>query len=107
MPRGDDDWDWIDVEGRTIVDRSPPGYAEDPRGWWERLARENIAAYSDLSCREALGTLGWTHRHWPAHAEPYEGDVPWCCEEPMRLAPRGWTCRVTRHVTTAIPTCTL
>lgn len=92
-----DDWTWVDAQGRVVVDRSPEGYADDPRGWWARLAAENIAAYSDLSAREGLGMLGWTHVHRPAVMEPFEGDVPRCCGMPMRFAPSGWRCRETKH----------
>jgi hypothetical protein len=92
------DWLWVDEDGHQLVDRSPDGYRDDPKGWWERLARENIAAYSDLSAREALGMLGWTHGHRPVKQDPWTGgDVPRCCDMPMRLTPRGWVCRERVH----------
>jgi hypothetical protein len=91
------DWVWVDDEGQSLVSRHPPGYSEDPKGWWDRLARENIAAYSDWSARFALGMTGWLHLHTPTHPDRFVGDVPWCCEMPMRLTPRGWVCREMTH----------
>lgn len=93
-PAGDRDWTWVDADGKSVIDRSPPGYREDPKGWWERLAREDIAAYSDLSARVHLGHHSWTHVHRPAEQEPYTGPVPECCDMPMRAIPAGWECRV-------------
>jgi hypothetical protein len=99
VPQGGFDWSWYDREGNCIVDTSPEGYRDDPKGWWERLARDNIAAYSALSCREALGMLGWTHMHRPSLKSEEGGpgvrlhEVPFCCESPMRWVPLGWQCR--------------
>lgn len=95
IPARPDDWQWVDADGLSLIDTSPPGYREDPRGWWQQLAQADIAAYSALSARAHLGMLGWTHGHRPAHQEPYPGDVPSCCGMPMRLVPRGWVCRET------------
>jgi len=98
VPAGPDDWKWVDEEGMTLVDTSPAEYRADPRGFWERLAATNIAAYSDLSARAKRGMLGWTHGHRPISVPPYEGPPPpWCCEMPMRLTPSGWRCRETKH----------
>jgi hypothetical protein len=92
------DWVWVDEQGQHLVDRHPEGYNEDPKGWWERLAAENIAAYSDWSARFALGMTGWTHSHRPTHPDPWTGPPPpTCCEMVMRLTPRGWVCRMATH----------
>lgn len=89
-----DDWVWVDEDGQMLVSRHPPGYSEDPKGWWERLARENTAAYSIASARFALGMTGWLHRHTPTYPDPWTGgDVLRCCDMPMRLTPHGWVCR--------------
>lgn len=104
IPAGPDDWSWVDGAGSAVVDTSPPGYAEDPKAWWATLAREDIAAYSALSAREQLGMLSFWHLHRPAHADPYEGAVPTCCGEPMRLTPSGWTCR-SRCGASIVPAC--
>jgi hypothetical protein len=93
-PCGSDDWSWHDEDGRMLVDRSPAGYNEDPKGWWARLAATDPATYSDLLCRWTLGYLGWWHGHGPATPEPWTGPpAPTCCAMPMRLSPRGWVCR--------------
>lgn len=88
------DWLWLDEQGQLYVDRHPEGYLDDPKGWWDRLATENIAAYSDWSARFALGMTGWTHMHRPTlvHGSACV-EVPRCCDMPMRLTPRGWVCR--------------
>lgn len=98
VPSGDgDDWLWVDESGQLLVDRHPEGYHDDPKGWWDRLARANVAAYSDWSSRFALGMTGWTHRHTPAKPDPWTGPLPPRCEcsgyVPMRLTPNGWACR--------------
>lgn len=91
------DWHWLDDSGEMLVDRAPEGYHDDPKGWWARLADDDIALYSALTAREALGMLGWTHRHQPLPVGGFKGPVPYCCGMPMRLAPRGWVCRETKH----------
>lgn len=96
-PSGERDWSWHDGEGRALVDLSPPGYRDDPRGWWARLAQEDIAAYSAMTCRADLGLLQWSHRHRPARGPATADPIPWCCEEPMRAIPAGWECRVSRE----------
>jgi hypothetical protein len=88
-----DEWMWVDAAGRRIVDTAPAGYREDPRLWWETLAATDIAAYSALLCRADLGMLPLAHIHRPAFCRPFAGDVPVCCEMPMRLTPQGWVCR--------------
>lgn len=93
VPAGDRDWLWVDDAGHAIIDEAPEGYRADPKGWWERLARDDIAAYSALAARQALGMLGWVHVHRPAVQEPYSGPVPYCCGMPMRAIPVGWECR--------------
>lgn len=91
------EWVYLDENSKLFVDRTPDGYREDPSGWWARLATEDIAAYSDLSAQFALGMVSWSHTHRPVRSDPFTGWVLWCCDMPMRLAPRGWVCRVTAH----------
>lgn len=89
-----DDWVWLDEDGRSLVDLAPEEYRRDPKAWWDNLARSDIATYSALSARHALGMLGWTHHHRPATVDPFPDPVPESCGMPMRLTPRGWRCRV-------------
>lgn len=91
------DWLWVDENEQMLVDRSPEGYREDPKGWWERLLATDVAAYSDTVARAALGMLGWTHMHGPKKSDPFTGEVPRCHGMPMRLTPNGWRCRETKH----------
>jgi len=95
VPAGDE-WTYVDDQGRGRVDTRPKSLREDPRGWWEWLATENIGTYSRLSAAINLGCFSWTHVHHdvpnPGVGDPY--DVPECHEMPMQYVPDGWRCRV-------------
>lgn len=96
---GDDDWAWAGPDGRTWLDTAPPGLREDPAGWWEQLARTDIAVYSVATCASTLGMLAFTHQHSPHSRGDWDrlpGPRPPVCHGwPMRLLPAGWSCRPT------------
>jgi hypothetical protein len=92
VPNGDE-WCWVDAHGSEYGYTGPAEALEDPGGWWARLKRDDIAAYSVLSCAQDLGMLGWWHFHHAA-GEPTASPVPWCCGMPMWYRPSGWWCRV-------------
>lgn len=80
-----DDWTWHDDEGRAWVPL--------PAIPWDELREGDVATYSRLAARQALGMLSHVHVHRPVRVEPYDGPIPFCCGEPMRAAPSGWRCR--------------
>lgn len=86
--------DFTDVgpDGMPGTDHAPPGYHEDPKGWWDRLAASDPATYSVLSATAGLGCLFW-HAHRPVAVTAPVNDVPTCCGWPMRATRDGWLCR--------------
>lgn len=99
VPAGDE-WTYADENGKTRVDTSPQALRDDPKGWWERLAAEDIATYSRLSAAVSLGHFSWIHVHRQAPGSSVGGpyDVPFCHERPMQYVPDGWRCRVNKTV---------
>lgn len=84
------------------MDTAPEGYRVDPKGWWDRLAEEDIGAYSNLKAVMDLKGYIWIHWHTSGHHEP-DLDLNWdtrlppeCHGQPMYAAPHGWECRVMR-----------
>jgi hypothetical protein len=93
-----DDWTYVDEQGRHYVDNTPAGLRDDPKGWWDNLAKTNINAYSSLKVRFDLGGSPFVHVHIPGEriGEHVRVDPPFCCGSPMYAGPDGWFCRIAR-----------
>lgn len=94
-PESTGDWQYVDIwDESAIVDTAPPGFHEPD--FWDRLAKENIGAYSNLSARWNLGMLATYHLHHPKETVSRGRDFtpPDCHGWPMWAAPKGWVCRV-------------
>jgi hypothetical protein len=100
-----DEWAWVDGEGCQIVEALPAEWeGRDAYEQLDHLSAEAargvpgaIEVYSSLSAAVSLLAVRTTHRHRPGDEPTYEGEVPWCCDEPMRLRPSGWSCRNLNH----------
>jgi hypothetical protein len=88
------DFTYVGPDGSMFVDRHPPGYAEDPKGWWDRLAKHNPARYSLLRSYTSMNPLYFWHAHRPELQGPARpGGVPFCHGWPMQAVRDGWRCR--------------
>jgi hypothetical protein len=102
------DWSYVSARtGRGTRDDSPPGYQDDPAGWWDMIKRDHIEIYLSISAALELNGGQWTHPHVPASCDhlphPSLPPVPECCGTPMWYTPAGWRCRVNRTLVTADP----
>jgi hypothetical protein len=113
---GGPEWSYADAAGRTWLDLSPAGWRDNPAAWWDRLAQNDIGAYSLLRARQSLGMLGWSHHHSAGSTAPYavtgprwstldpsRADPPFCHGSPMWASPAGWVCRGAGYRSTPFP----
>lgn len=97
------DWIVVDEAGSNTRDDRPALLRDDPKAWWDRLAKAMLAGdalagnlYSLMSTQNDWAGRRWIHIHRcgdRVNPRP-ERDVPTCCTQPMRAAPDGWTCRI-------------
>jgi hypothetical protein len=95
VPQGDHDWKWVDEQGHGYLDTAPTLLRTDPAKWWQALVDADPGLYSVLSSSSRAHMLNWHHQHQPERGsvEPYRGELPTCCGQPMQYLPVGWRCR--------------
>jgi len=90
------DYHWADESGSIIEDKTPQALIDDPKKWWDDLAKRDIATYSSHKAAVELACFSWWHVHQPGDriGERVPCTVPQTCGQPMWAGPDGWVCRV-------------